>query len=37
MLISSILFAVLHLTNIAGMDALSVAIQFGYSLVIGMV
>lgn len=37
MLISTILFAVLHLTNIAGMDALSVAIQFGYSLVIGMV
>lgn len=37
MLISSILFAAVHLTNIVGMNAVNVGIQFGYSLVIGMV
>ena len=36
MLISSLLFSALHLTNIIGMDAVSVALQLGYSLVIGM-
>ena len=37
LLISSVFFAVIHLTNIVGMDLVSVGLQVGYSFVIGLV
>ena len=37
MLTSAVFFAAVHMTNIAGMELLNVAVQVGYSLVIGMV
>ena len=37
LLISSFLFSAIHLTNIVGMDLVSVGIQMGYSFVIGLV
>lgn len=37
LLISSLLFAVMHLTNLVGQDLNTVLLQFAYSLVIGLV
>lgn len=37
LLISAAVFAAIHLTNIIGMDGVSVALQVSYSLVVGMV
>ncbi len=36
-LISALVFSLVHLTNIAGLDAATVALQVGYSFVIGLV
>lgn len=35
--VTAAVFALLHLTNIVGMDMISVLVQFGYSFVIGLV
>ena len=37
MLISALLFSAVHLTNLVGQDVATVALQVGYSLVVGMV